>query len=476
MRAEIIARIKETIRKTTGIIVNEENALELSRVVQNRLQTLGLGEDEYFVRLDADRGEINNLASVFTIQETSFYRFKEHYNWLKLQVLPDLIRKKQLSGGKKILIVSAGCATGEEPYTIGMIIHDLMKDLGEWRVRIVAGDINALALAQAKEGIYTEYKLRNIDQWYVYRYFDRINAKGNPPLFRLKEFIKSMVEFRRLNLGRETFELADLAEVDVVFCENVIIYLSIESIQRLIGNFYSLLAPGGYLFLGPSETLNIVTHQFQLAWWSDSYAYRKPEQPLPAAEAFPLREPVPLSAAAEPDESEGPLPYAEFIYLILQSFEAELYDQAHDLLRKMEKSGTPLNDVFHVIKAEYLFENRQHMFAANECRQALSLNQHSTEAHLLLGAIYLDLGMHDNARYEIKTALYIDPASILGYYYLGLYYDQCGDDTERDYCLAYAKRLLDEQGNLAPSKIFPLYRERRKAIYTAIAGARRRSE
>jgi chemotaxis protein methyltransferase CheR len=476
MRAETLGKVRELIRKTTGIIINEENVMDLSIVVQSRLNSLRMAEEDYLSHAASSHDEIVLVASNFTVQETSFYRYREHYDRLKFQVLPDLIRKKQRAGDKRLLILSAGCATGEEPYTIAMLVHDLLKDSEGWDVRIVGTDINAEALRLAREGVYSAYRLRNIDEWYVYRYFDKTTAGGRADIYRLKGFIKSMVEFRQCNLIREPFELVDLAGADIIFCENVIIYFCLESIQRLIDNFHELLAEEGFLFLGHSETLNIVKHRFHLSWWNESFAYQKISLPprtddilRPRLSAPSVFRPAP--AAPLPESFRTPSP--DLKYLILQQFEAEAYDQAGEVLREMERSGVVLDDGFHLIKAEYLYECGEFMGAADECRKAAGLDPQSAEAHVLLGAIYLDLDMLDNARFEIKTALYLDPASILGYYYLGRYYGRCGDETERDYCLTYARHLLAERGNVLAGKAFPHYRTRRSAIYGEIRQAGR---
>ncbi len=469
MRDETLMQVQELIRKKTGIIINTGFMKELAAAVDERLRVLQLDETDYPRYLDSIHDEAVLIASRFTVQETSFYRYREHFDRLKLEVFPELIRKKQRERDQTLVIVSAGCATGEEPYTIAMILHDLLKERDNWNIRIVATDINAAALQQAKGGVYSEYRLRNIDPWYTYRYFDSSPVQGPTTQHRIKGFIKTMVEFRQANLIQEPFALADLAGADVIFCENVIIYFSMESIQNLINNFYRLLFPGGYLFLGHSETLNIITHRFELSWWHDSFAYRKPSS-ASAPESIPFATDESMETGTAPDQPEK-IPYPEMIYLILQSFESDAYETAAGLLRRLEMSGNTLTDVYHLINAELLFESRQYMTAANECRRALGLNPKSVEAHLLLGAIYLDLGMLDNAQFEINTAIYHEPASALAYYYLGTYYKQTGNETEGDYCLAYARYLFETRGNIITGKTFPLYRARRETIITAIKNA-----
>ena len=141
MRDETLMQVQELIRKKTGIIINTGFMKELAAAVDERLKILQLDETDYPRYLDSIHDEAVLIASRFTVQETSFYRYREHFDRLKLEVLPELIRKKQRERNQTLVIVSAGCATGEEPYTIAMILHDLLKERDNWNIRIVATDM-----------------------------------------------------------------------------------------------------------------------------------------------------------------------------------------------------------------------------------------------------------------------------------------------------------------------------------------------
>jgi chemotaxis protein methyltransferase CheR len=472
---DITERIERIIRNETGIIINPDRKVDLEIVLGSRLVINKLSADEYLDFLRKNYNEIILLASYFTIQETSFYRYKAHFDRLKLYVLPDMIERAKDT--KMISILSAGCATGEEPYTLGMIISDLLGDsLPEWTVSIVATDINENALTIAREGRYSRYKLRNIDQWYIQKYFetesglDRNDPAGNyNSVFRLKPCIKNMVTFKQVNLIREPFELSNLAGLDIIICENVIIYFCRESIQRLIDNFHSILRDGGFLFLGYSETLNIIRYKFSLSWWNESFAYVKDHD---------AKESLPPEAIDEPEYRTGesataseetavredeiqritPESYPELINLIIKNYRDGLVSNSLSLMRKAERSTMKLDERFFIIRAELYFDREDYINAGNESRKAISINPYFIDAHIILCSIYLNLNMLESALFEIRTALYIDPSSVLANYYCGLYNKIIENETERKRCADLARSLLKKKGDNLRSTIYPISR------------------
>jgi chemotaxis protein methyltransferase CheR len=273
--AILLDAAREAVRLGTGIVIDGGKAVDLANALGDRMKLNRMDPMAYMRLMKEDYQELILLASAVTIQETRFYRDKSHYDRLRFQVIPELIARKTREGRKEIAILSAGCATGEEPYTIGMILHEHLGNAEDWTVRITAADINRNALDLARACRFSEYKMKNLDGRYIREYFSRQDSGGSEISYRIKDSIRKMVSFRQSNLTREPFELSDLANLDVIFCENVIIYFSVESIQRLVGNFHNLLRDGGYLFTGYSETLNFIKQDFEASWWDGSYAFQK---------------------------------------------------------------------------------------------------------------------------------------------------------------------------------------------------------
>jgi chemotaxis protein methyltransferase CheR len=474
-KEDLRRKIAQLIKDKTGIVIYAERSIDLEIVLDSRLLFHNVSPEQYYSYILTSYDEIVYLASCFTIQETSFYRYKSHYDRMKLEVFPALIANR--SREKTIRILSAGCATGEEPYTIAMILHDLIGDLSLWNIEITATDIHDNALAMAREGVYTKYKLRNIDSSYIARYFVELKedpakkaAKSFNSAYKLSDSIKRMVTFKHCNLIREPFELANLRDIDIILCENVIIYFCLESIQRLIDNFHSILAPGGYLFLGYSETLNVIRHRFALSWWKESYAYVK--QPgVAETEGAPVNGSQPECHEYEPGipVPETGLSYESLLQLAILSYHNNVLDRVYAILKMIETDSFTLNEVFYVLKAEYCFDQKDNINAANECRKAINRNPFYIDAHLLLGAIYLDLGMLESAIFEIKTALYIDKDNVLANLYCSLYNKRIESDSEYVMYLDRSRKLFQATGILTKG-IFPSNGETEKRVRSMVLG------
>ena len=465
---EIISLIVEIVKKETGIVINKERKIDLEIVLRSRLIFHNMLADKYIDFIKNNYNEIIVVASCFTIQETSFYRYKAHFDRLKLDIIPELIKSNQ--NNKIIKILSAGCATGEEPYTIAMIINDLIKNPKEWEIHIIATDININALEIAKEAVYSEYKLRNIDKWYVNKYFTKIK-NGKIILYKINDSIKDLVTFRQCNLIREPFQLSDLSDVDIIFCENVIIYFCVESIQRLINNFYNILKKDGYLFLGYSETLNFIKHKFSLSWWNDSFIYKKSEKVEKDEKNifYNLRDLIPIKENNNEESLTNiEKTYNDIINLVIQNYNQELFDNVSVLLKKIESSDIKLDEIFYVIKAEFQFDRKNFINATDECRKAININPQSIDAHIILGSIYLQLKMFDSASFELKTSLYIDSSSILANYYFALFNKIIRNQTEYINHMNNARGLLNESKGILRTRLFPINKNTRKEIYDNI--------
>ncbi len=465
-KLDTIKSINYIIKKETGIVIDDDRLVDLEIVINSRLIFHNMKPDNYTDFIKKNYEEIIFVASCFTIQETSFYRYKAHFDRLKFEVIPDLISKCN-NGNKKISILSAGCATGEEPYTIAMLLYDLLQNYEDWDISIVATDINENALSVAKDGAYSEYKLRNIDKWYVDKFFKKTES-GKNIIYYLDEKIKKMVEFRHCNLIREPFELSDIKDIDIIFCENVIIYFCIDSIQRLINNFYNLLKDDGYLFLGYSETLNFINHKFVLSWWNDSFVFKKgkkePEDISYNLKDFALKDDIIKDETFSVNEKN----YNDIIQLVINNYNEEMSENINRLLRKIENSKIKIDEMFYIIKAEFRYDRKDFINSTNECRKAININPHSIDAHIILGAIYLELNMLDSSSFELKTALYIDKTSILANYYFALFNKIIGNDAEYKLYLNIAKRQLEENKGVFETRLYPLNKKSRQEIYNNI--------
>lgn len=268
--SELYRKMSQLIYDKAGLYFNENSKLFLEKRIEVRMATLNIDSPEDYIdylKYDIDsEKEWDALLSLITTNETYFMREERQLKCFKEDILPELTRK---NGGRKIRIWSAGCSSGEEPYSIAIIIKE-SKIIPEDRVEIVATDINNRVLLKAKEAVYTETSFRNVDEGFKRKWF--ILEGGQK--WKLKEEIKSRVTFQKFNLyDMERYAL--LGYFDAIFCRNVIIYFDMEAKVKVVERFYDKLYDGGYLLLGHSESLISITEKFKLVHLPNDLVYKK---------------------------------------------------------------------------------------------------------------------------------------------------------------------------------------------------------
>lgn len=267
--------LRDFIYAQCGIYVADNRKYLLENRLGNRLKKLNLKNfDEYynFLRFDGSKSkEMKKLFEVITTNETSFYRNPPQLQVFQEKVLTDVLadcRKK----GKKLRIWSAGCSTGEEPYTISMIIHEALKnEVSSWDIRITANDLSERVLESARKGVYNDYTLRTTPADIAQRYFDMNNGTNT-----IKPEVKKLVSFGQINLKDRT-QIKRIERSQIVFCRNVIIYFDDEMKKQVINSYYDNLLPGGYLIIGHSESLHNITRAFKPIHYPGAIIYKKEE-------------------------------------------------------------------------------------------------------------------------------------------------------------------------------------------------------
>jgi chemotaxis protein methyltransferase CheR len=264
--------LADLFQERAGLQFDEASMPAFERRLGDRIVDLGLGSfHDYYrhLRFGADGvGELETALGLVTTAET--YLFRQDYQLRSFQkdCLPVLARKNR--GSKRLSVWSAGCSTGEEVYTLAILIQQsgLFED---WNVRVIGSDLSAERVARARLGVYRENSFRTTGSELRNRYFE---PEGR--MYRVRDSVRSICHFAQLNLVSGAGFLA-VGRVDVVFCRNVLIYFSPTARTQVIEELYNRLVPGGYLFLGHSESLLNVTTAFELAHLSEDLAYRKPE-------------------------------------------------------------------------------------------------------------------------------------------------------------------------------------------------------
>jgi chemotaxis protein methyltransferase CheR len=206
-----------------------------------------------------------------TIGETYFFRSQSQIDALSKIILPKLTSMPAKQAVKKIRIWSAGCSTGEEPYTMSiLLIEQLLQKLSGWSFEIVATDLNDNSVQKCREGLYAEYAVRNLSAEMREKYF-----KPEGSLHRVRDSVRAHVKFDRVNLQDQS-KILFMKGFDIIFCCNVLIYFDGASKKRIVEHFYSGLLPGGYFFLGNSESLYGIFDQFRLLHFPGAISYWKP--------------------------------------------------------------------------------------------------------------------------------------------------------------------------------------------------------
>lgn len=269
-------QLRDFIYEQCGIYIADNRKYLIENRLANRLKELNLktfGEYYYFLRYDANkRTELNKLYEVVTTNETSFYRNPPQLKVFEENVLPPLLDELRSKRQKKLRIWSAGCSTGEEPYTLAMILHDVLKsEISTWDIKISANDLSEAVLASARRGVYSEYALRTTPKEVVSKYFTQSDS-----VYKVNADVKRLVTFGQINLS-DRMQLKRIERSHIVFCRNVIIYFDDNMKKQVIGSYYDNLLPGGSLLIGHSESLHNITRAFKPEHHKGAIVYRKLE-------------------------------------------------------------------------------------------------------------------------------------------------------------------------------------------------------
>jgi chemotaxis protein methyltransferase CheR len=268
-------KIRDLIYRISGIYQPEEKLyLLVSRCARRMEAVKAKSPSEYLEHLTT-RGnrdaELRMLLNEITIGETYMFRHPPQLEALRTVILPQIMQAKSAMGFRRLRFWSAGCSTGEEPYTLAMfLLEQSEKMLAGWTFDILATDLNDDSLATAKAGIYGDYALRNVIEPLRKKYFKVHDEKR----LQAGDVLKAQIRFDRVNLS-DNSKMVFLKGMDVIFCCNVLIYFDLASKKRVVQHFYSNLLPGGYLFLGHAESLFQVDDTFKLVHFPGTTAYCK---------------------------------------------------------------------------------------------------------------------------------------------------------------------------------------------------------
>ncbi len=270
---DLFKLLRQFIYTRTGIFFADNKKYLLESRISRRISALGLDNfDTYYKTLANGQStdEFVHLVNSITINETFFFRNEPQFTALEQIILPELVEKRRRDGSNKIRVWSAACSTGEEPYTIAMIISEKIAPFfPQMSFEIVGSDINTQVIEAAQKAVYKEYSVRNMPKNYLEKYFRKDGERST-----LSESIRKMVEFKHVNLFDKSAMRA-MRGFDVTFAANVLIYFDFNSKQTVVSSIYDSTNKGGYLFVGYSETLYGLSQAYKPVHFEKAIAYTK---------------------------------------------------------------------------------------------------------------------------------------------------------------------------------------------------------
>jgi chemotaxis protein methyltransferase CheR len=273
---DVFRLLRDMISEYCGIFFDDDSRYLLERRLNRRLRKNGLDNFRDYYRFllygKEKDDEISEVIDVLTVNETYFFREPKQFKSFSQEILLELKALRQ--DRKTLRIWSAGCASGEEPYTIAMLILENEQDFRSWNIEIIGSDINQRVLRTAQIGYYRQNSFRSMDNYYLRRYFER-DGEG----YRIKDEVKKLVNFNFFNL-LDKKRTAVVGHMDVVFCRNVLIYFNSNAKRMAINTFFDRLSDGGYLLLGHAESLMNVSTSFALKHLKHDMVYQKPKKPV----------------------------------------------------------------------------------------------------------------------------------------------------------------------------------------------------
>ena len=466
----LLTRFSGFVAAQMGLHFPPDRAEDLLRGVRSAAREFGFeAADEcmqWLMSSRLNRSQIEILAGTLTVGETYFFRDEKTFEAFERHLLPGLTQPRP-GRGPQLRFWSAACCSGEEPYSIAISLRKALPDFADWRLTILATDINPRFLRKASAGVFSEWSFRNAPAWLKENHFDRVDDKH----WKVHPAIKRMVNFSHINLAEDVYPslLNDTNAMDVIFCRNMLIYFAPEQAEKVIQNFVRCLTDGGWLVLGPSETALVRHPQLAPVNLDGVILHRKSSSGTQSAErhsprvetaiagdfkptpesVFPSHSPTSQNqgsgARLEPERPEpARIPYAEALELYLSGRYAETVARLETL-----PSNHPAQTEAVALMARALANQGQLTEALDWCDRVIANDKLAAGAHYLRASILQEQGRAEEAMASLHRALYLDPDFILAHFALANLARSAGDSAKADKhfenALALVRRRPDDE-------------------------------
>jgi chemotaxis protein methyltransferase CheR len=420
----LLSQLSEFVAARTALHFPRERWSDLERRAGSAAKEFGFTDNAEFIRwitssyLTGEQIEI--LASHLTISETYFWREPRTFDALQEQVLPELVRSRE-KGERRLRIWSAGCATGEEPYSIAIALRRAIAGREDWRISILATDISPRILAKAMAGVYGKWSFRNAPAWLKKEYFH----PQEDGMIEILPEIRKMVTFEYLNLAEDIYPspLNNTNVMDVIFCRNVLMYFAPERTGQVVKKFYQCLTDGGWLIVGASELSQQMFPQFTPVNFPEAIFYRKVQQesrsyiePPPEFSFVVVNQVSPGTLVTEKEtmpevRGVGPQPAVD-----LSAFERCDGEQDEEVTEEIENKETPRAVALSVRR---LADRGELAEALALCEKAIAENKLDPGMHYLRAIILQEQNSEAEAIASVKRAIYLDADFVLANFVLG---------------------------------------------------------
>ncbi len=422
------------ILSRTGIIIQEHQGESLCSAVVSACRRFGYTHaDEYLNKLEHGAHpphELDYLISAITVRESYFFRDQYQIDFIKDTWLPGLTARKRESGERSLRIWSAGCSSGQEIYTVAIVLKETMHDVRDWDITLLGTDINAGILPEAASGVYKDWSFRSTPEHILSKYFVRTGTE-----FTIRPDIREMVKFKYLNLidGDFPFNLEPACLFDMILCRNVFIYLDPGIVKGILRKFVSLLSPDGVLILGASDLVEPDISGLELRYHQNMFYYQRsqmvsesqrhecaPRARLAEVEWQPKKAKPPVvvpkkkASAVSPALQKQQTPHEEAVMLDRKGLWHKIpeFVDAYSALHG--------EDAFLVgLKAKALASLGNLAASAELCNHSIELDKTCKYCYYIQATIFIEMGKNEDAQNALRKAIYLDHNFFEAHFHLG---------------------------------------------------------
>ncbi len=423
-------RFQTLVLKRTGILFGVKRRNALGRGVNLLCEKWAENDLERYYQMlqetETDSPIWDDLIEELTVGETYFFRDENQVKALREHLLPRIIEAHQYD--RRIRIWSAGCASGEEPYTVSMLLMELIPDMDPWNIFILGTDINKQVLKKARRARYRSWSFRQTDPLMKDRYFRYLGEE-----YEALPKVQRNVRFEYLNLMEPTYPslFTNTNAMDLILCRNVAIYYSEDVVREVVSRFYKCLLPEGWLMMGAAETSIPAFDQYAYHMFAGGTVYQKTDEPKKVPRYFeidPFKESAPLSVTAKP---VTPINVSDFPLL---EEESSKRDERLEIVVEEPVEPENVHDLGKALFLSKKYEEARELFL-----KAIAENPSDTESLYYLGRVHANIGQMEAARSYCEQAVEISPLKAEAYYTLALIHQESGDNRSAFECL---KRTL----------------------------------